>query len=628
MSVAQDLFAFAEATFRGVGEEMASYGVEADEGLALQAGTGVFCHYDLEERQVYLSIPDVDDPIGRFQAVVIREMTGCESDEELYRFIRLLLPRFITHELAHHYRHRHGRFGSDLWHEEHVANHLATAMTKRRMSPSQRQETLAVVKRAIAKLADGSEAGDADSYHSAVHALRVGGIIEAGTFETLLTAGRALSLSPEELLRQSVIGGEDVNEALERHEETIAAFNRDYASDWNRYLRTHLSWMVLDLESPQNHFIEEFIREYLDLRPPSLVSRARPRHELLERGAVAAFRAHLALKKSAPAAASFFYRRYREALLDRLELAAAEGDLTKVIASEEVRRTFEVWAPGQPEPLDLARRLLPTHLQAFLPDSLAGDEGAGEQAPQDMVDEADRRLWRHVLGGEEDEGAASTLSRLELLERADIFRALPAGVLLDLAATLIRQRYEAGEAVIWADDRETDVYILLEGRASAVTADGARVLGTIDAGQTFGEMAFLTLEPRTATVRADTDCEVFVLLSSQLRLLGYRHPVIFAELARAVARRLAKAPHGAPGRGANPDNRSEGCMMADLQSIAKRATEDVDFMKKLVDDPKGTLTAEGVEVTEEMSKAIEALDGAAIERAVLAFASGKAGAAF
>ena len=68
--------------------------------------------------------------------------------------------------------------------------------------------------------------------------------------------------------------------------------------------------------------------------------------------------------------------------------------------------------------------------------------------------------------------------------------------------------------------------------------------------------------------------------------------------------------------------------MADLQSIAKRATEDVDFMKKLVDDPKGTLTAEGVEVTEEMSKAIEALDGAAIERAVLAFASGKAGAAF
>jgi len=67
--------------------------------------------------------------------------------------------------------------------------------------------------------------------------------------------------------------------------------------------------------------------------------------------------------------------------------------------------------------------------------------------------------------------------------------------------------------------------------------------------------------------------------------------------------------------------------MADVQSLAKRAATDADFMRKLVSDPERTLRAEGISLTPEMLKAIKALDAEEMERAVRAFADSKPGAA-
>jgi len=161
--------------------------------------------------------------------------------------------------------------------------------------------------------------------------------------------------------------------------------------------------------------------------------------------------------------------------------------------------------------------------------------------------------------------------------------------------------------------------------AYGLAAGSEQIVGTITAGQTSGEMAFLTLEPRVSSVPARERCEVRILKSGDLRLLGAHHPVISAELGRALARRLAKATVAAVGE--SPIREKGRSPMADLQSLAKRVATDADFMRRLVSDPERTLNADGIAVTPEMLKAIKALDAEEMERAVRAFAESKPGAA-
>ena len=87
---------------------------------------------------------------------------------------------------------------------------------------------------------------------------------------------------------------------------------------------------------------------------------------------------------------------------------------------------------------------------------------------------------------------------------------------------------------------ETDTYIMIKGTASVHSPKDDKILGRVTAGQTFGEIAFFTLEPRSASVRALEPCEIFVLKSNQLHYLGLQYPVIFSEMARALGVRLAR----------------------------------------------------------------------------------------
>jgi hypothetical protein len=91
--------------------------------------------------------------------------------------------------------------------QEHVANHLATALTKRRMSPAERRQTISLVRRVIDALGGGTGGLGEETYHSAVHALRVEGRLEPTTFEMLLTMSRAFQVDPERLLRHSARPG-------------------------------------------------------------------------------------------------------------------------------------------------------------------------------------------------------------------------------------------------------------------------------------------------------------------------------------------------------------------------------------------------------------------------------------
>jgi MFS family permease len=98
---------------------------------------------------------------------------------------------------------------------------------------------------------------------------------------------------------------------------------------------------------------------------------------------------------------------------------------------------------------------------------------------------------------------------LRLLRSIDIFAPLAPPALESLAGSLIPVRVEAGREVFRQGELGDRFYIVADGRAEIVS-DGRPVAVTV-AGGYFGEIALLRDVPRTATVRALADLELYAL---------------------------------------------------------------------------------------------------------------------
>ena len=87
------------------------------------------------------------------------------------------------------------------------------------------------------------------------------------------------------------------------------------------------------------------------------------------------------------------------------------------------------------------------------------------------------------------------------------------------AANVIR--VTENTVMVTEGDIDDSFYIILSGRA--VVRKNRKYIATIDRGECFGEMAYLSGDPRTATVIADTDC---ILLKISAMLLDKSPPDI------------------------------------------------------------------------------------------------------
>ncbi len=97
-----------------------------------------------------------------------------------------------------------------------------------------------------------------------------------------------------------------------------------------------------------------------------------------------------------------------------------------------------------------------------------------------------------------------TEKMLNIMSRLDFFENFSK---LDLRRMLIRETevflYDKAEPIIRKGKRDFDFYIVLSGSVSIVTDNN--IVKRINAGSFFGEMSFLTREPRSATVIANED---------------------------------------------------------------------------------------------------------------------------
>ncbi len=134
----------------------------------------------------------------------------------------------------------------------------------------------------------------------------------------------------------------------------------------------------------------------------------------------------------------------------------------------------------------------------------------------------------------------------QVLRNVSIFGALSDETLEFLHHRLEWTTVAAGDVFFSEGDMGDAVYVLEEGRAEvAKSREGQRmVLAALDPGACFGEMALVAISPRSAEVRAITECTAARLSNRALYELHGRDLEQFTllqmNLGREIARRLTE----------------------------------------------------------------------------------------
>jgi glucose-6-phosphate 1-dehydrogenase len=146
----------------------------------------------------------------------------------------------------------------------------------------------------------------------------------------------------------------------------------------------------------------------------------------------------------------------------------------------------------------------------------------GPKAASDLI-ERDGRRWYEVITP-------------DVLARSELFRG---GDELFLNAVIMAFRplvVAKGETIITKGETGREMYFLLRGEVEVISANGTTILRD---GDVFGEIAVLLSQARTATVRAKTICDLFVLDKADFARILRDNPQ-FAERVMDIAQKRFK----------------------------------------------------------------------------------------
>ncbi len=155
-------------------------------------------------------------------------------------------------------------------------------------------------------------------------------------------------------------------------------------------------------------------------------------------------------------------------------------------------------------------------------------------------------------------------SRAALLRRTltSIFGELSEQSLREVEGALELVHLPGGEPLFGEGDPGDAMYVVVGGRLRAVNGRagrGGRTLGEIPPGESVGEMALITGEPRAASVEAIRDSLLVRFSKASFERLIRSHPELLLNLSRIVVRRLRRPE---PSRGRNARIRSVAVVFA------------------------------------------------------------------
>jgi CRP/FNR family cyclic AMP-dependent transcriptional regulator len=123
-----------------------------------------------------------------------------------------------------------------------------------------------------------------------------------------------------------------------------------------------------------------------------------------------------------------------------------------------------------------------------------------------------------------------------MLREVPLFSGLDEPELEQIADAMHERRFAAGATVVQEGASAFGLFIIEEGEADVVTAEG-ELRGRLGPGDFFGEIALLANSPRTATIIAASDLLCYSIAAWDLRPLLDTNETIAGKLMTAMAER-------------------------------------------------------------------------------------------
>jgi len=124
-----------------------------------------------------------------------------------------------------------------------------------------------------------------------------------------------------------------------------------------------------------------------------------------------------------------------------------------------------------------------------------------------------------------------------------LFEGLEPEALNEIYRRLQPKRFAPGEVICREGDSGSSLFIVESGLAHVLVSrpEGPRTIARLRRGDFGGEMSLITGEPRSATVKAIVTTTLLELGQEAFGAILASYPILFANLARILSRRLARA---------------------------------------------------------------------------------------
>ena len=125
------------------------------------------------------------------------------------------------------------------------------------------------------------------------------------------------------------------------------------------------------------------------------------------------------------------------------------------------------------------------------------------------------------------------------VKQAKLFKGLPESELRSIEKQMKTVKHPAGHEIVVRGDNGVGFMVILDGTVTVATIQGkSRTLGP---GDSFGEMALLDQEGRSASIKADTDVELATIPEWNFKPFLKEHPEVTYRLLQVLSQRVRQA---------------------------------------------------------------------------------------
>lgn len=134
-------------------------------------------------------------------------------------------------------------------------------------------------------------------------------------------------------------------------------------------------------------------------------------------------------------------------------------------------------------------------------------------------------------------GEVSLYFRKEVIENIYLFADAPQSFVLEIAQQLRERIVAPDDYVFKSGDHGQQMFLIAHGSVNVFNEDETQLYRTLSEGDFFGEIALFQDVPRTATVKANTYCDIYSLSKLTFEKTLKQYPEIAAKIEEKAAQR-------------------------------------------------------------------------------------------